>query len=132
MPHTPQLPDEPTTEDLHLARALSRAAADRHTNGEAAHARAQHRPRFDGTVNLGHILTMIAMGSALLTMWTNQRVSQADHEFRIRALEGANAEFKVTLAKMAENESVALRNQEQLRMTMEWVMKTVDAKPRGQ
>lgn len=122
MPDAPAT-DQPTPEELRLARAVYVTAHDRHANGETAAVRAQAKPRFDGTVNLGHILTMLAMGSALLTMWTNQRVSQADHEFRIRALEGNQAKFEATLAKMAENEAVALRNQEQLRMTVEWMMK---------
>lgn len=86
-------------------------------------AREKRQPRFDGTINLGHVLTIITMVVGLATVYVNGRVTTADHESRLRALEDVSKEFKITLAKVAENEAQAVRNQERIATTLEWLVK---------
>lgn len=117
---------DPTEQEQRLAQALSAAMRDPRTNGQRAAARESHKPRFDGTVNLGHVLSLVAMGGALLTMWTNTMVGHADHEVRIKTLEESRAEIRITMARMTENETLALRTQEQLRASLELLVKERD------
>lgn len=91
----------------------------------------ERKPRFDGTINLGHILTAVVMGAGLVTMWANAKVITADHESRLKTLEQAQVEFKQGLSKLAENESMALRTQDKLANTMDWLMKERDRKEQG-
>lgn len=45
------------------------------------------RPRFDWTVNLGHVLTIAALLGTLGTMYTTYQVTVSDHDSRLRTLE---------------------------------------------
>ena len=106
---------------------LASLIRDPSTNGARAiddEARQQARkPRFDGTVNLGHLLTILTMLVAMASMWAKNEVARADHESRIKALESAQVEFKQTLAKLAENEAAAMRNQDRISTALEYLMK---------
>lgn len=83
------------------------------------------KPRFDPTINLGHILTALMMGAALVTMWANMKVGQADHEARIRALEVGQIETRATLTKLAELEAGSARTQDKLTLTIEYLSKQI-------
>src|SRR5262245_8130312 len=45
------------------------------------------KPRFDWTVNLGHVLTIAAILITLGTAYTTYQVTISDHDNRIRSLE---------------------------------------------
>ncbi len=81
------------------------------------------RARFDPTVNLGHILTALMMGAALVTMWANMKVSQSEHEARLRSLEMSQVEMKDTISKIADNAAVSTRTQDRLSLTLEYLTK---------
>ena len=44
-------------------------------------------PKFDWTINLGHVLTIAAVLAALGTAYTTYQVTINDHDGRLRALE---------------------------------------------
>lgn len=44
-------------------------------------------PKFDWTINLGHLLTISAMLIALATAYTTYQVTINDHDSRLRSLE---------------------------------------------
>lgn len=92
-------------------------------NGIEATRREKQRPRFDGTINLGHVLTILTMGAALATMWVNGRVAQADHETRIVVLEQTQREFKETLKQMSETAAQGMRNQDKISLALEYLTK---------
>lgn len=83
------------------------------------------KPRFDGTVNLGHVLTMLMMGAALLTMWTNTKVTQAEQNSRISVLEKSQSRFDDTIKTLADNASAAQRTQDKLSLTLDYLAKQV-------
>jgi len=83
------------------------------------------RPRFDPTINLGHILTAIMMGAALVTMWANQKVAQADSDSRIRVLEKSQTRIDDTVSKLADNAAASQRTQDKLSLTLEYLAKQV-------
>lgn len=87
------------------------------------------KPRFDPTVNLGHIMTMLMMGAALLTMWTNLKVSTAQSDSRIAVLEKSQQETKETITKLADNAATSVRTQDKLSLTLEYLAKQVGNKP---
>lgn len=83
------------------------------------------RPRFDPTINLGHVLTALMMGAALVTMWANSKVVEAEHSSRIAAVERSQTEMKVTMDKIADNASASQRTQDKLSLTLEYLAKQV-------
>lgn len=44
-------------------------------------------PKFDWTVNFGHILTLIVLGATGITAFATYRVTVADHDVRLKFLE---------------------------------------------
>lgn len=87
------------------------------------------RPRFDPTVNLGHILTGMMMGAALLTMWVNTKVTEAEHNSRILVLEHSQAQMEDTLKKLAVNAVDSQRTQDKLSLTLDYLAKQISVKP---
>ncbi len=91
--------------------------------------RRSNKPRFDGTINLGHVLTMIMMGTALLTMWTNTKVTEAEHNSRITVLEHSQVEMHDTMKTLADSASASQRTQDKLSLTLEYLAKQIGQKP---
>lgn len=87
--------------------------------------RPSKKPRFDGTINLGHILTALMMGAALLTMWTNTKVTQAEQNSRIAVLEKSQTRTDETMKTLADNASSSQRTQDKLSMTLDYLAKQV-------
>jgi hypothetical protein len=46
-----------------------------------------HLPKFDWTINLGHVLTIAAVLGTMATAYTTYQVTISDHDARIRSLE---------------------------------------------
>lgn len=120
------MPPKFTEEEHERLRQLIHVSDDVDST-DAHQARERRHPKFDGTINLGHVLTILTMVLGLATVYVNGRVTTADHESRLRALEEVSKEFKITLAKVAENEAMGVRNQERIATTLDWLVK--DKKP---
>lgn len=104
----PDFNDE-ETETLHrLVGAMKNPAH----NGEHAAASELRRPRFDGTINLGHILTIVSGGLVVFTMFVNFRDTVKDLDSRVRILESNNARLSTTLEKISDNQSAIVRTQD--------------------
>lgn len=116
------MPPKFTDEEHEQLRQLIHVADDV-DEGHEHEARQRRHPKFDGTINLGHVLTIITMVIGLATVYVNGRVTTADHESRLRALEEVSRDFKLTLAKVAENEAQAVRTQERIATTLDWLVK---------
>lgn len=91
--------------------------------------RPSKKPRFDGTINLGHILTALMMSAALLTMWTNTKVTQAEQNSRIAVLEKSQTRTDQTLATLADSATASQRTQDKLSLTLDFLAKQVTLKP---
>lgn len=87
------------------------------------------RPRFDGTINLGHVLTALMMGAALLTMWVNERVTEAEHDSRLKVLEKSQTRTDETVSKLADNAASSQRTQDRLSLTLDFLAKQIPAHP---
>lgn len=87
------------------------------------------RPRFDGTINLGHVLTALMMGAALLTMWVNTKVTEAEHNSRITVLENSQKDIHDTVKTLADNASATQRTQDKLSLTLEYLAKQIPSHP---
>ncbi len=88
-----------------------------------------NKPRFDPTINLGHLLTAMMMAAALLTMWTNLRVTQAQADSRLAILEKSQQKTEETIGKLADNASTSARTQDKLGLTLDFLAKQVAMKP---
>jgi len=84
-----------------------------------------NKPRFDGTINLGHILTALMMGAALVTMWANTKVTEAQHDSRIAALEKSQSRIDETIKTLADNATASQRTQDKLSMTLDYLAKQI-------
>lgn len=85
------------------------------------------KPRFDGTINLGHLLTALMMGAALVTMWANSKVVEAQHDSRITTLEKSQARIDETLRTLADNATASNRTQDRLSLTLDYLAKQIPA-----
>lgn len=117
-------PPKFTEEEHERLRQLLHVADD---SGQRSHdeAGARRRPRFDGTYNLGHLLTsftiLITMGTAIGTMYVNNKVTTADHETRIHALENSQAKMQATEDKLAEAVAQGLINQKEITVALKYL-----------
>lgn len=91
--------------------------------------RPSKKPRFDGTINLGHILTALMMGAALLTMWVNTKVTEAEHNSRLLVLERSQSRIDETVTKLADNAAASQRTQDKLSLTLDFLAKQGTLKP---
>lgn len=89
---------------------------------------AVHKPRFDGTVNLGHILTAVTMLMGGIVVWSQAQVGFAKQDSRISALELGQVEIRVIVAKLTENQQATLRNQDKIATTLEFVVNNQKSK----
>ncbi len=85
--------------------------------------------RFDGTINLGHILTAVMMSAAILTMWVNTKVTEAEHDSRLKVLEKSQVRIDETVTKLAENAASSQRTQDKLSLTLDFLAKQISNKP---
>lgn len=81
------------------------------------------RPRFDGTINLGHILTASAMLLGGIVVWTQSQVVQAKQDVRITYVEKTAEKTAESIEKMAELQRQMSRNQDRVTTTLEILMK---------
>lgn len=116
-----------TPEESETIRRLIGSQPASRQNAEEAD---RKRPKFDGTFNLGHILTIVTMIGGLALMWANGRVSQADHEIRIVSLERSQVEMRTSIVKMAETADQAMRNQDKISIALDYLVKERPPKPR--
>jgi|688.fasta_scaffold00471_96 hypothetical protein len=74
----------------------------------------QRRPKFDGTVNLGHMLTAFSMLCGGLFVWGQSREVQAKQDVRLSVVEQAMIDQRDQMRKLAETQSLAIRTQDRL------------------
>lgn len=90
-------------------------------DGDPDFSRTRNSPRFDPTINLGHILTAMGMLCALLTMWTNMKVTTASLEARVAVLEKQNTDI-------ATSQAFTAKALERLTVTLEFLSKQQSSK----
>ncbi len=74
----------------------------------------QRRPKFDGTINLGHMLTAFSMLCGGLFVWGQSREVQAKQDIRISVLEQNALDQKTQMRTLAETQALAIRTQDRL------------------
>ncbi len=79
--------------------------------------------RFDATINLGHVMSAIMMGAALVTVYVTTRVTLADQDSRLKIVEAAYQEQKQTLVKLADSATSNAMTQQKLALTLEFLSK---------
>jgi uncharacterized protein HemX len=77
------------------------------------------RWKFDGTVNLGHVLTAAVMLIGGLGVWTQGREVMIRQDARLALVETTMAEVKSNLSKISESQQLAIRTQDKLAATLE-------------
>lgn len=80
---------------------------------------ARHKPKFDGTVNLGHIFTAVAMLLGGLAVWYNSQISIAKMDARISSMELGIHDLRETTKTLADNQQISLRTQDKIANTIE-------------
>ena len=60
---------------------------------------------FDGTVNLGHILTMLGMLAAVVTLWINFNSKVDAATFKVNEHNGSIHELQDVTKKLTENQA---------------------------
>jgi len=83
----------------------------------------ERKPRFDGTINLGHILTALMMLVSGLIVWTQSQVVQAKQDLRISYIERTSAETSDSVKKVSEMQQQMARCQEHVATTLEMLTK---------
>jgi hypothetical protein len=89
---------------------------------QRARERAEHEVRrwkFDGTVNLGHILTASVMLVGGLGVWIQGREVAIRQDARLVLVETTMAEVKSNLSKISESQQLAIRTQDRLAATLD-------------
>jgi hypothetical protein len=77
------------------------------------------RWKFDGTVNLGHVLTAAVMLIGGLGVWTQGREVMIRQDARLALVETTMAEVKSNLSKISESQQLSIRTQDKLAATLE-------------
>ena len=77
------------------------------------------RWKFDGTVNLGHVLTAAVMLIGGLGVWTQGREVMIRQDARLALVETTMAEVKSNLNKISESQQLAIRTQDKLAATLD-------------
>ena len=78
-----------------------------------------HRWKFDGTVNLGHVLTATVMLIGGIGVWTQGREVMIRQDARLALVETTMSEVKSNLSKISESQQLAMRTQDRLAATLE-------------
>lgn len=99
-----------------VGSTIHRALQNPHSNGDREEAR---KPRFNGEINLGHILTILALMGSMTMVWMKGRETDLGHEFRLNRVEGDVAEMRKTMTQLADTQALAVRNQEKLTWTID-------------
>ncbi len=81
------------------------------------------RLRFDGTVNLGHVLTMAVMLIGGIGVWTQGQISASTQNARMTYMEKDATEIRTMLKQVSETQQIALRNQDKVTATVEILAK---------
>ena len=81
--------------------------------------REARRWKFDGTVNLGHVLTAAVMLIGGLGVWTQGREVMIRQDSRLALVETTMAEVKSNLSKISESQQLSIRTQDRLAVTLE-------------
>lgn len=77
------------------------------------------RWKFDGTVNLGHVLTASVMLIGGLGVWTQGREVMIRQDARLALVETTMSEVKANLARISESQQLAIRTQDKLAATLD-------------
>jgi hypothetical protein len=77
------------------------------------------RWKFDGTVNLGHVLTASVMLIGGLGVWTQGREVMIRQDARLALVETTMSEVKSNLNKISESQQLAIRTQDKLAATLD-------------
>ena len=77
------------------------------------------RWKFDGAVNLGHILTVAVMLIGGLGMWIQGREAAIRQNDRLALVETTMAEVKANLSKISESQQLSIRTQVKLAATLD-------------
>lgn len=77
------------------------------------------RWKFDGTVNLGHVLTATVMLIGGIGVWTQGREVMIRQDARLVLVETTMSEVKSNLNKISESQQLAMRTQDRLAVTLE-------------
>lgn len=81
------------------------------------------KPRFDGTINLGHLLTAGTMLIGGMVVWTQSQIVQAKQDLRISYVETAATANSDSLRKLADSHQQMVRSQERVTITLELLTK---------
>lgn len=87
------------------------------------------KPRFDGTVNLGHLLTVVSMVGALLTFFVTMRESVSRLDARVQFLERAQVSMVTTMDKLSDNQTSLVRAQDRITILFEQQAKQQQRNP---
>ena len=77
------------------------------------------RWKFDGTVNLGHVLTASVMLIGGLGVWTQGREVMIRQDARLALVETTMSEVKANLSRISESQQLAIRTQDKLAATLD-------------
>ena len=77
------------------------------------------RWKFDGTVNLGHVLTASVMFIGGLGVWTQGREVMIRQDARLALVETTMSEVKANLSRISESQQLSIRTQDRLAATLE-------------
>ena len=78
-----------------------------------------HRWKFDGTVNLGHVLTASVMLIGGLGVWMQGREVMIRQDARLALVETTMSEVKSNLSRISESQQLAIRTQDKLAATLD-------------
>lgn len=79
--------------------------------------------RFDGTINAGHILTAIMFGVAIVTMWVNFKVSEANMESELKIHASSISELRSTQQHIVETQQQQAMTEQKLQITLDYLAK---------
>jgi len=101
--------EQSKAEELAKQRARERERAEREAR----------RWKFDGTVNLGHVLTATVMLLGGIGVWSQGREVAIRQDARLVLVETTMTELKSSLSKISESQQLAIRTQDKLAATLE-------------
>lgn len=81
------------------------------------------RPRFDGTINLGHIIQVLVIVGGLWIVLVKAEVRTANLETRIQYLEAAQRDIGAAISKLGDAQALMARGQERMATSLEYLTK---------
>lgn len=88
----------------------------------------QRRPRFDGTINLGNIIQIVAIIGGLWVWGTKNEVRTAALEMRITYVENAQKDVSASMRSIADSQLKMTVSQERQAATLEQMARQGAAK----